>query len=231
MAIARELGYRAGLAQALNFAAIVQDEAGRAEPALAFLRESIEIAREAGDVMNIAYGLVNLGAALQRGGRLDEAEEVFARAEEAAQQARNPYAEAGAVGGTGDVCRKQGRLMEAWTKYEHAAHLMDLAGYPPGVVRMRIKLAGVDAETGDAAKACEALAALRDRAEELGSREDYESACVELARANERRGEWDEAVAAWQLALDAAPGAPAREALGANLRRARQMAAQGEEAG
>ena len=226
MSIARELGYRAGLAQALNFAAMLHDEIGRTDAALDFLRKSIEIAREAGDIMNVSYGLVNLGAALQRNDRLEQAEQAFEQAEQAAQQARNPYTEAGAVGGIGDIRRKQGRLMEAWTKFEHAAHLMDMAGYPPGVVRMRIKLAGIDAESGDAAKACGALTELRDRAEELGSREDYENACIELARAYEKLSQWQPAAEAWQQALDAAPGAPARHALLASLRHAQQKAAE-----
>ena len=103
---------------------------------------------------------------------------------------------------------------------------MDMAGYPPGVVRMRIKLAGIDAESGDAAKACVVLTELRDTAEELGSREDYENACIELARAYEKLSQWQPAAEAWQQALDAAPGAPARHALLASLRHAQQKAAE-----
>ena len=211
LSIARELGYRAGLAQALNYAAMLYDESGRPGDALAMLQESIEVARETGDHMNTAYGLTNLGLALFRQGELEAAAEMLEQARAASQLARNPYPEGGAVSGLGDVRRKQGALMEAWNLYEHAIHLMDMAGYPPGAVRNRIKLAAVNAESGDAATARDALLELREQAEQLGARDEYELASVELARTEERLGNHAASVQAWQLALKVAAGQPSRQ--------------------
>ncbi|MCB9896006.1 MAG: tetratricopeptide repeat protein [Planctomycetes bacterium] len=224
LAIAREFGYRPGLAQALNYAAIFYDESGRPQEALLALRESVEVARESGDQMNLAYGLTNLGLALLRAEQLKESADALDQARAAAQLARNPYAEGGAVSGLGDVRRKQGALMEAWNLYEHAVHLMDMAGYPPGALRNRIKLSAVNGASGDAGPARDTLRELVSRAEELGARDEYELASVELARVEERLGDHAAAVLAWQKAVKVAAGEPAKRRLESELAAARQRA-------
>ena len=225
MGIARQLGYRTGLAQAMNYGAMLFDAMGRGADVHRMLREAIEIARETGDQMNIGYGLANLGAQLLGDGKLDEAEQAFEQAQEAGRLARNPYIEGGGHNGVGDVRRAQGRLMEAWTCYEHSAHLMDMAGYPPGVLRANIKLAALTRETGDAAQSAERLRELQASAREAGLRGEFELASSELARALESLEDFAGAVAAWEHALEAADGTAAQGAIQQGLARCQAKAA------
>jgi tetratricopeptide (TPR) repeat protein len=182
LAIARRLGYRTGLTQALNIAAMVHDSAGRLGDAIGALREAVSVARESGDLLNAAVGLTNLGHALLRASRLDEAEETFTHAEEAAELGRNTYAAGFAASGLGDVRRARGRLVEAWMTYERAIQLMDVAGFKPGVVRVRAKLGGVMAESGEIDAAVAQLQECVATARQMGLREEYDLATTELAR-------------------------------------------------
>ena len=182
LAIARRLGYRTGLTQALNIAAMVHDAAGRIDDAIGALREAVSVARENGDLLNAAVGLTNLGHALLRVSRLDDAEETFTQAEEAAERGRNTYAAGFAASGLGDVRRKRGRLVEAWMTYERAIQLMDIAGFKPGVVRVRAKLGGVMAESGEVEAGVAQLQECVATAQQMGLREEYDLATTELAR-------------------------------------------------
>jgi tetratricopeptide (TPR) repeat protein len=183
LAIARRLGYRTGLTQALNIAAMVHDAAGRRDASIAALREAVSVAKENGDLLNAAVGLSNLGYALFRTARLDEAEETFTQAEEAAELGRNTYAAGFAAGGLGDVRRQRGRLVEAWMTYERAIQLMDIAGFKPGVVRLRAKLGGVMAESGEVDAGVAQLQRCVVTAQEMGLPEEVDFATNELARA------------------------------------------------
>lgn len=152
LAIARRLGYRTGVSQALNIEAMVHDAAHRTEDVFASLREAIAISLESGDLLNAAMGFCNLGHNLFSEKRLDEAEEAFGKAVDAASAGRNQQAGAMAMGGLADINRARGDRMKAWTQYEHAAQLMDMVGHPPGVLRIRIRLGSVMAESGDTAQ-------------------------------------------------------------------------------
>jgi tetratricopeptide (TPR) repeat protein len=183
LALARRLGYRTGLTQALNFAAMVHDAAGRNGDALSALREAVSVARENGDLMNAATGLTNFGYALLREERLEEAESAFAEAEDAAERGRNAYAAGFAAAGLGDVRRRRGRLVDAWMAFERAIQLMDMAGVKPGVLRVKAKLGGVMAESGEREQAIAQLQACIKEAEQLGLSEELELAKAELAQA------------------------------------------------
>jgi tetratricopeptide (TPR) repeat protein len=172
LAIARELGYRLGLSQALNIAAMVYDEAGRIDDSFRALENAVVLSLEAGDFMNAAVGLSNLGTAQLRAGNVDAAEDAFLQAVEAASAGRNRYAEGYATSGLGDVRHARGQTMEAWTLYEHAQQLLDIAGHKPGVLRQRAKLAGLKAESGDAAGAKAELAGCIAQAESIGAAEE-----------------------------------------------------------
>lgn len=187
LAAARRIGYRTGLTQALNIAAMLHDAAGRGDDALAALREAVSVARESGDHLNAAVGLTNLGFALLRADRLEEAEDSFSAGEEAAEIGRNTYAAGFAAGGLGDVRRKRGRLIDAWVTYERAIQLLEIAGVKPGVVRMRAKLAGVMAESGEVEPAITQLHECIASATHMGLQEELEIAETELAKAQAHR--------------------------------------------
>lgn len=181
LSTARRLGYRTGITQALNYAAMVHDAAGRIEDVFASLREAVTVALEGGDFMNAAVGLCNLGHNLLGEKRLDDAQDVFAQAAEAAAAGRNTHAEAVATAGLGDVARARGDGMKAWTQYEHAVQLMDMAGHRPGVLRLRIRLAGLKAQTGDPQGAAADLADCIEEAERIDATDEARQAREQLA--------------------------------------------------
>lgn len=165
---------------------MVHDAAHRTEDVLSCLREAVAISLETGDLMNASVGLCNLGHNLFVEKRLDEAEDAFAQAAEAAAAGRNQHAEAMATGGLADISRARGDTIKAWNQYEHAIQLMDIVGHKAGVLRLRIRHAALMADGGDVEQAVAVLKECVAQGDQAGAEAEAKLAREDLDAIQER---------------------------------------------
>lgn len=179
--IARELGYRVGLSQTCIYKAMLEDSRGDKMAALAALQEAAAIARELGDDRNLSVALGNLGNVQLEQGHLRGAEASFRESGALAHRAGNAYAEAHAWSGVARVRQAQGKHTEAWSNYEHAVQLMELAGLPREVLRLQRKLARAQHQAGDLEAARATLRQVMEAATKAGDHPEQAAAREQLA--------------------------------------------------
>lgn len=179
--IARDLGYRVGLAQSFVFRAMLHDSRDEPQPALDALEQAAAISRELGDDRNLAVALANRGNLLLQTGHFEKAEAAFHEGGEVAARAGNAYAQAHAHAGIARVRDAQSRPLDAWQCYEHAIALMEHAGLRREVLKLQRKLAEAQHKAGDTAAARRTLMQAASSAVTQGDLVEQQAAQQQLA--------------------------------------------------
>jgi len=152
-----------------NLALVIAELEG-AEAGLAAHREALELARQRDDTETVANQMANICNRLVEAGRLDKAATTCPEALERVEKVGNARLIAGVRMSVGDLERAQSRLTEAKRRYEAALALA--ANRVPSVeVELLEKLAALDEQRGNPARALDWLRQLLQLRQELLDRE------------------------------------------------------------
>ncbi len=176
--------------------------AGEYAPALALLREALDVARQAGSPRAQAFALLSEADVYRDLGALPEAQERYAQAEELARLLGHADLLNFALLGSAQTLAQTGELIPALGL---AAQARDQAQQRGDVYQLGLAclaLGAIHLQAGDAPTALTEVERGRDLLGQSGARRDLARACVLLARARQAGGAGDGALQALRQALD-----------------------------
>lgn len=162
LALRRELGDEAGMAEALNVLACVATEAGDMESARKYASEALSLCAEDNHSQR-ALILHNLGRLASCRGDIDEARELYGEALRHRRAAGDVPGEAETLGNLGAVAQNANDLKEARRLYRESLALSRTQRYPYGIGVALHNLGELAELAGD----CELAAALLTHAERI----------------------------------------------------------------
>ncbi len=159
LAIRREVGDRRGVAMALNNLGKVREERGDASGARAFFEECREVEDAIGDPRLVATSLTNLGRVTADAGDLRRAHELLTEGLEIRRRLGDRWEEANSHDQIGDVARRAGRHDASRDSYFQGLAIRMGIGHARSTAESLRRLAVLDAETGEPARAARLLGA------------------------------------------------------------------------
>jgi tetratricopeptide (TPR) repeat protein len=189
---AAEAGEQEALARAytvLDAACLTLGRAAEAD----YLPRALGMYEEMGDLLGMALVTNNMGERAWLEGRLDDAVDLYSKADETNRRAGNDLEAAVARANIGEVLIAQGRVDEAKIILEDASRLLRAHGSDAAVFA-DIHLARVELETGKTEMSIELLSEAVAEATEMGQTEWAHMASIYLADAYARRGDLSEAL-------------------------------------
>jgi class 3 adenylate cyclase/tetratricopeptide (TPR) repeat protein len=189
---AAEAGEQEALARAytvLDAACLTLGRASQAD----YLPRALGMYEEMGDLLGVALVTNNMGERAWLEGRLDDAVDLYSKADETNRRAGNDPEAAVARANIGEVLIAQGRVDEAKIILEDASRVLRAHGSDAAVFA-DIHLARVELETGETEMSIELLSEAVAEATEMGQTEWAHMASIHLADAYARRGDLSEAL-------------------------------------
>ncbi|MDQ5826714.1 MAG: tetratricopeptide repeat protein [Chloroflexota bacterium] len=155
LALARELGYKPGIAYALEGHGIVAHHKGDYEQAARHFNESLELAKEVGNGWGVSNALFRLGNVALNEGRYEEARNLHERS----LAMRRSLGDTGRIASSllhlGEVARCRQDYDEAFTRYSESLDLYRHIGVKDGIASSYHNLGHVYYRRGDYAQAAE----------------------------------------------------------------------------
>lgn len=207
--LARRLAIDQLEAAILTNLGMVHGQAARPSEFAAFTRQAIAAHRAVGDAVGVAFGLCNLGGALEALGQSDEALRCYDEAEAAVRDVESPIVAALACAGRGGTHFSRGEVERAHAAYRESAQILESIGERVQVARQLLLQAEACARLGRdpcALAHCEEAAALpvsqtlRPLAARLA--EFRAEVLWRMGRHEEAREAYRQCIAAHQVNLD-----------------------------
>lgn len=151
--LAREVGYPAGEAGALNSLGTILYPTGRHEEAIACYMEAIDIEREEGDLLGQTQTLSNLGNVFRALGDIDEAARCYRKSLEFAAESDNLVSYGVALLHLGNLSNSQKEFDRALQYYEESRELGERIGYRELHIRSLANIASIKRVQGELSEA------------------------------------------------------------------------------
>ncbi len=187
--VARRLGDRLAEGVAIGNIGFFHGEQDEPEPYAAYTLQALALFREAGAERYIAQACCNLGGALSRMGRIDEARAAYEEGLPIARRLDWPRGHALFEAGLGGLAVAEGRIEEGLAGYARSIELLEGIGDRFQVARHQVLVGRTLVEAGRHAEAVAPLQACLATSRAAGFRENVSQASEHLSRAFEAIGD------------------------------------------
>jgi class 3 adenylate cyclase len=150
LSLARELGDKKGIIEALGSLGQSASKQGHHEAAKTYLQEALNLAREAGDKAKMAFALMWLGSTEGYQQEYQQADTYLLEALSLAREAGAQTLAARALNILGENARNQVKYVEAVPYYQEALLIYRALGHQFGIALVTLNLGHVAAASGDA---------------------------------------------------------------------------------
>lgn len=200
--LAEQAGYVRGLTVAYRNLAYIASEHGAAHDAEHYFERSLAYVQHLGDLREHAILLGGLGQLLWRRGAYAEAAAHFRQSLALCEQTGDQIGMAYMLINLGKVHQQAGEFTQALRELEQAQAILERLGEPWGQAKVMMSLGELAQKQGDHARAAAHFEKMRGALETIGDVRGQTLAWIGLGKAEFGRGRADEALAAYQRALE-----------------------------
>jgi len=224
LAIAQQLGNRAGIARTLQNLGNVAYRQGDYAEARRLYQDALNIKQQLGSRVSAAYTLGQMGNLARAQGDLDEAKTLYDQVRDISQQMGDRRSVAKALHQLGNVAYLQGDYAEARRLYQESLDIKQQLGDRAGVAQTLHQLGMLAQAQGDYAEARRLYQESLDIAQQLGDRASVAISFHQLGLLAQDQGDYAEARRLYQESLDIARQLGSRDGIARTLHQLGRLA-------